>query len=501
MPHCVALGCHYNTKKNRNTQVSLHRFPNEKKVRAQWERAVGRIHLPKNPYLCSQHFSTEDYESFVRAQLMKELTGGRYPRKLKLNAVPTIFPHKAPQHHPVAVGKPGAKRQRLTKLGALNDSETTATGTTRQLTNRTTVQEWHSLQTDHNYCFIPGPPAKKRSSSSELDKSISATEDQSKYVKNLRKKIWEQFIQQEFCLQRFAGSDDDIQFYTRFPSYKHLMAFWFLIEPWIHKMVRMSRAKLAAKGNEEMTSAPSLKRRHLQPVDEFFLFLVFLSLGMKERDLAIRFNTHQSIVSLIIATWTNFLFTILGSQCIWLTQQQVQAYLPEEFKDFPDTQVILDCTELKCQIPSSPLPQMDMNPSHRSLCTMRALVGIAPHGAVTFVSDLYRGSFSNRELFKCSGIAENLTEDMAVMVNKGFLIRDCCECKVYPLTFLSKHPGDQATARLKMHVEQVIGRVKQNKLFHGIVSLSQAYNINQLFVVACLLSNYQNTALVKKGVH
>ncbi|XP_014860505.1 PREDICTED: uncharacterized protein LOC106928634 isoform X2 [Poecilia mexicana] len=456
--HCCVPFCSASSKCN-----SFHSFPTDSDLRKQW-----LINIRRDPYtvtahtkICSGHFTSD--------QLIEptSLTGGR---RLVKGAVPTLFQWN------ICEGKtePPPPLQ---------------------------VQEWHSLQTDHNYCFIPGPPAKKRSSSSELDKSISATEDQSKYVKNLRKKIWEQFIQQEFCLQRFAGSDDDIQFYTRFPSYKHLMAFWFLIEPWIHKMVRMSRAKLAAKGNEEMTSAPSLKRRHLQPVDEFFLFLVFLSLGMKERDLAIRFNTHQSIVSLIIATWTNFLFTILGSQCIWLTQQQVQAYLPEEFKDFPDTQVILDCTELKCQIPSSPLPQMDMNPSHRSLCTMRALVGIAPHGAVTFVSDLYRGSFSNRELFKCSGIAENLTEDMAVMVNKGFLIRDCCECKVYPLTFLSKHPGDQATARLKMHVEQVIGRVKQNKLFHGIVSLSQAYNINQLFVVACLLSNYQNTALVKKGVH
>uniref|UniRef100_A0A3P9PK05 THAP-type domain-containing protein n=1 Tax=Poecilia reticulata TaxID=8081 RepID=A0A3P9PK05_POERE len=135
------VGCHYNTKKNRNTQVSLHRFPNEKKVRAQWARAVGRIHLPKNPYLCSQHFSTEDYESFVRAQLMKELTGGRYPRKLKLNAVPTIFSFKAPQHHPAAVGKPGAKGLRLAKLGALDVGETTATGTVRQLTNRTTVSD------------------------------------------------------------------------------------------------------------------------------------------------------------------------------------------------------------------------------------------------------------------------------------------------------------------------------------------------------------------------
>uniref|UniRef100_A0A3P9PJI4 THAP-type domain-containing protein n=1 Tax=Poecilia reticulata TaxID=8081 RepID=A0A3P9PJI4_POERE len=399
--HCCVPFCSASSKCN-----SFHSFPTDSDLRKQW-----LINIRRDPYtvtahtkVCSGHFTSD--------QLIEptSLTGGR---RLVKGAVPTLFQWNICEGKTEPPPPPQA-------------------------------QEWHSLQKDHNYCFIPGPPAKKRSFSSELDKSISATEDQSKYVKNLRKKIWEQFIQQEFCLQRFAGSDDDIQFYTR---------------------------------------------QHLQPVDEFFLFLIFLSLGMKERDLAIRFNTHQSIVSLVIATWTNFLFTVLGSQCIWLTQQQVQAYLPEEFKDFPDTHVILDCTELRCQIP---LPQMDINPTHRSLCTMRALVGIAPHGAVTFVSDLYRGSFSNSELFKCSGIAENLTEDMAVMVNKGFLIRDCCECKVYPLSFLSKHPGDQATARLKMHVEQVIGRVKQNKLFHGIVSLSQAYNINQLFVVSCLLSNYQN---------
>ncbi|XP_054906296.1 uncharacterized protein LOC129372803 isoform X2 [Poeciliopsis prolifica] len=457
--HCCVPFCSASSKCN-----SFHSFPTDSDLRKQW-----LINIRCDPYtvtahtkVCSGHFTSD--------QLIEptSLTGGR---RLVKGAVPTLFEWNNCE------GNTGSPPPRET-------------------------QEWHSLQKDHSYCFIPGATEKKRSSSYKLDKSISATEGQSKYVKNLRKKIWEQFIQQEFCLQRFAGSDEDIQFYTRFPSYKHLMAFWFLIEPLIHKMVRMSRSKLAAKGNEEiMTSASASKRQHLQPVDEFFLFLIFLSVGMKERDLAIRFNIHQSTVSRIIGMWTDFLFTVLGSQCIWLTRQKVQAYLPEEFKNFPDTQVILDCTELSCQLPSSPLPQRDMNPSHRSLSTMKALVGIAPHGAVTFISDLYRGSISNRELFKRSGIVENLTKDMAVMVNKGFLIRECCECKVYSLSFLSKHPEEQATARLKMHVEQVIGSVKRNKLFHGIVSLSQAYSINQLFVVACLLSNYQNTAIVNKVVH
>lgn len=298
-------------------------------------------------------------------------------------------------------------------------------------------------------------------------------------------------------------------FVNRFPSYDHLMAFWFLIEPCIYKMVRVSRAKSAAKMNEEVvTPARSSTRQLLQPIDEFFLLLVFLSVGLKERDLAHRFNIHQSTVSRIIATWTSFLATALGSQCIWLTRAEVQAYLPEEFKDFPDTQVILDCTELRCQTPSSPLLQSEMYSSYKSHCTMKALVGIAAHGAVTFISDLYGGSVSDKELFKQSGVAEKLTEDMAAMVDKGFLISDCCKCKVYCPPFLSKQKQmpayqvkeTQATARLRVHVERVIRRIKQNKHFDGIITLSHVYNINQLFAVACMLSNYQNTALVKKWV-
>ncbi|KAL3973524.1 NF-kappa-B inhibitor-like protein 2 [Sarotherodon galilaeus] len=296
---------------------------------------------------------------------------------------------------------------------------------------------------------------------------------------------------------------------NRFPSYDHLMAFWFLIEPCIYKMIRVSRAKSAANRNEEvLTPARTSMRQLLQPIDEFFLFLVFLSVGLKERDLAHRFNIHQSTVSRIIATWTNFLATALGSQCIWLTREEVQAYLPEEFKDFSDTQMILDCTELRCQTPSSPLLQSEMYSSYKSHCTMKALVGIAPHGPVTFISNLYAGSVSDKELFKQSGIAEKLTEDMAVMVDKGFLITDCCKCKVYCPPFLSKQKQmpayqvkeTQAIARLRVHVERVIRRIKQNKLFDSIITMSHVYNINQLFAVACMLSNYQNTALVKKWV-
>lgn len=97
--------------------------------------------------------------------------------------------------------------------------------------------------------------------------------------------------------------------------------------------------------------------------------------------------------------------------CVWLSAAEVKFNLPEEFSDFPDTQVIIDCTELRCQTPSSPLIQSEMYLSYKSHCTMKGLIGIAPHGAVTFVSQLYAGSMSDKEIFKQCGIAKRLTED------------------------------------------------------------------------------------------
>ena len=56
----------------------------------------------------------------------------------------------------------------------------------------------------------------------------------------------------------------------------------------------------------------------------------------------------------------------------------------------------------------------------------------------------------------------------------------------------------QSIARLRVHVERMIRRVKENKLFDSVIPLSITGSINQIFTVACLLSNYQNGPLVKR---
>ncbi|XP_058629590.1 uncharacterized protein LOC131539210 [Onychostoma macrolepis] len=302
------------------------------------------------------------------------------------------------------------------------------------------------------------------------------TEDLRKEVEQLRKQVEELSVRHRFCLGRFAASDDDIRFYTRFVTYNHLMAFWRLIEPASHNMVRVTRARAATTRSEGGASG-NASGQCLQPIDEFFLFMVHLSVGLTQRDLAHRFDIHQSTVSRIITTWANFLYTVLGSVRIWMSKEVVKAHMPKEFQDYPDTQVVIDCTELRCQTPSSLLLQSEVFSSYKSHCTFKGLIGMAPHGAVTFVSSLYAGSISDKELLKQSGIVSLLKPDMAIMVDKGFLVDDCVPCKVYRPAYLSKREQmsadevkeTQSIARLRVHVERLIRRVKQHKLFDTVI--------------------------------
>lgn len=236
--------------------------------------------------------------------------------------------------------------------------------------------------------------------------------------------------------------------------------------------------------------------------------MMYLSLGTVQKDLAHRFQVHQSTVSRIITTWANFLYTVLGAIGIWLDEETIKQNLPEVFSDYADTHIILDCTELHCQTPDSLLLQSEVFSKYKSHSTFKGLIGIAPHGPVMFISPLYEGSISDREILKQSGLVSLLKPSMAIMVDKGFLVEDLVPCKVYIPAFLKKKKQlsgaevrkTQSIARLRVHVERVIRRVKEHKLFCTEIPMSLTGCINQLFAVACLLVNYENGPIVKAWV-
>ena len=131
-------------------------------------------------------------------------------------------------------------------------------------------------------------------------------------------------------------------------------------------------------------------------IDEMFMFLVRIKLGLFVQDLVFRFELHISTVSRKLTTWVNYLYFLLGIQPIWPSREEIDACMPDELGQlYPATRVILDCTEVFVQTPSSLLLQSQLYSSYKSNTTLKCLIGIAPHGAIIFVSSLYTGAISD----------------------------------------------------------------------------------------------------------
>lgn len=143
--------------------------------------------------------------------------------------------------------------------------------------------------------------------------------------------------------------------------------------------------------------------------------------------------------------------------------------MPECFqKLYPDTRVIL---ELKTQTPSSLFVNSQMYSNYKGTTTLKGLIGITPAGGVSFVSSLYTGSISDKDITVRSGILQLLERWDAVMADKGFTIEDDLkgvEASLIIPPFLTNKRKNfseaevqktQQIARLRIHVERAIRRV------------------------------------------
>ena len=65
--------------------------------------------------------------------------------------------------------------------------------------------------------------------------------------------------------------------------------------------------------------------------------------------------------------------------------------------------------------------------SYKNHNTAKALAGNTPSGAFSFISPLYGGSISDRELFVTSLLMEKLESGDVIMADKGFNVADILE--------------------------------------------------------------------------
>ena len=129
------------------------------------------------------------------------------------------------------------------------------------------------------------------------------------------------------------------------------------------------------------------------------MFLIRVRLGLFERDLAHRFDGSISTVSDVVVTRANILNILLGSLPVWPSKEKIKEHLPDSFKGKSENvRGILDCTELKCELPKEYQRHSEMDSGYINLTTHSGLVCISPSGWITFVSHLYPGRIFYKEI-------------------------------------------------------------------------------------------------------
>ena len=365
----------------------------------------------------------------------------------------------------------------------------------------------------------PRKPPKVRSISSEISQSIPAasvisdlssseddveqvdvetqtSDDLPAVIEELKGKVMgleEIIAASKFCIENIANDDPLITFYTGFPSYDSLKACYEYLGPGVNDL------KYWGSNNQDIGHGI---KRLLSNFNEFFLVLVRLRLGLFEKDLANRFNISTSTVCRICRTWIRFMYLRFKEIPLWPSRDLVNLYMPKCFKElYPSTRVIIDATEIFVETPALPEFQQMTFSSYKNHNTFKALVGISPGGAITYVSTLYPGSISDQQLTKKSGLIDLLEKGDSVMADRGFNIQDDLTplgVRVNIPPFLKGKTQLEAEelvetrriASLRIHVERAMERIKNYHIFDRTLSSSLTDLAEETFFVCAVMCNF-----------
>jgi hypothetical protein len=240
--------------------------------------------------------------------------------------------------------------------------------------------------------------------------------------------------------------------------------------------------------------------RVLPPIEELFMTLVRLRLGLFEQDLAYRFNVSQSTVSRITCTWINLLYLKLKEIQLWPPREIIRANMPST--QYPTTRVIIDATEIYIEQPHLPELQQMTFSNYKNDNTFKAIVGISPDGVIIYVFSLFPGSISDKALTRECGILELLEPGDSVMADRGFdteedlmLLRVGLNIPPFLRGKMQLSENELILTRriafLRIHVERAMERIKNFHIFDKSLPVALTDIADRMFFLCCVLTYLQ----------
>ncbi|CAN7992713.1 unnamed protein product [Ixodes hexagonus] len=254
----------------------------------------------------------------------------------------------------------------------------------------------------------------------------------------------------------------------------------------------------------------------------FLVFLMKLRLNLTFQDLAFRFGVSEATISRVFDRWLHGwrllrgkilrVYFRLKGQIIWPERRTLQRTMPQPFYDaFGDkVSVVLDCFEIKIERPSSLLLRAQTWSQYKSSNTAKFLIGIAPQGTTSFISEGWGGRTSAKHVTEHSGILDKLQPGDVVLPDRGFDISDSVglhRAKLHIPAFtkgkqqlsVSDVETTRKLANVRIHVERVIGLVRNKYVilkstlpvdFVACRPGDDLPAVDKMVTVCCALSNF-----------
>lgn len=107
--------------------------------------------------------------------------------------------------------------------------------------------------------------------------------------------------------------------------------------------------------------------------------------------------------------------------------------MPKCFAGFEDVVVVLDCTEIFIQHPSSLNTQMITYSNYKGANTWKIMTGVSPAGDIMYLSRAYGGRVSDKAIFEQIDINDYIHPGDSRMVDRGILIDELCSLNHWKL--------------------------------------------------------------------
>ena len=487
----------------------MHRFPSDSEKRHQWLLALNlkSEDVKSHHVVCSRHFRNGDPTNVPSLHLGKKFRspkkmytsrGIRAAKRLKLSVTPPA-PSQTPSPTSSVVSTPAISTPVSTDDNIIPEGTPLTTSESEMLLSDFSC---HDLSSDQ-----PGPSVKPDVPTEQstiivhtaLLARIEFLEGEvAHYQSCLAKKEKEQ---RYFRIESIANNDSLIAFYTGFSSYEVFLCFFEFLGPSVHS--------LNYWGDKASAKPKGRRKKKLDSINQLFLTLIKLRLNLKERDLALRFGISMATVSRYFITWVCFLYCHL-KEVNWMPDTiQVQSMLPLAFQeDYKNTFSIIDATEVFIETPTDLQLQSSTWSNYKHHNTGKVLVSCTPNGAVNFVSDLYMGSISDVELTRVCGFIEKLDgkQNISVMADRGFTVKDQLDAINVGLNIppfmegRDRLPSEEVQrgrkiSALRIHVERVIGRIKNYSILKDTLPLSTSRIVSQIVCVCAWLVNFQKVLI------